>query len=422
MVDVRQLTAAVFIALLVTFMASFGFFSDQSAWGIVRSIVPLACASLYALLPGRQAQHDRTRTALVWIALLFCILPVMTVQIAARQGNGPATHIHDGAVQTEAASQFFRHGINPYAADFRTTAFGAFIDQFSNGTRANPAYTHYVYLPATFLLVAPVQAVTEAALGWFDVRLLYFLGWLALLGVLTWRVASPWRDLCLVLVALNPFIQKFLFNGVNDFMVLLFLTGAALLLERRRVTWAGLVFALAVASKQSAWIILPFFLLAVIQASQSKSWWRALQPLWPGALLCLGLIGSFAVWSWSNFISDVWSYANGSTALSYPASGLGLGQWLVSLGILRSPFDPFPFWIFMLVIGLPAVGFALFRQWQDRGRTNFLWFSVWGLLAVWIVARYFNDTHPGFLIALFTVSAFLRRSEPYAGIGASAET
>jgi uncharacterized membrane protein len=193
---------------------------------------------------------------------------------------------------------------------------------------------------------------------------------------------------------------------VNDYLLLGWLLAGVLLLQNRRLGWSSVCIALALSMKQSAWLFIPFYLLAVIRLSQPGQIWTMLRKLWPGLVLTVLLFAPFFLWSPNAFLDDVWRYANGSAQYSYPASGIGLSQWFVTLGVIKDKYDPYPFWIFSLLISLPVFIFLLRRQWQSNSPANLLWFYGAALLAYWFVARYFNDTHLVFLLTLLGIAAF----------------
>ena len=106
-------------------------------------------------------------------------------------------------------------------------------------------------------------------------------------------------------------------------------------------------------------------------------------------------------------IDEVGHYASGSSDLSYPSSGFGLGQWLVSFGLVRSQFDYWPAGLAQLVVGLPLLWLMIRRQWQRNTLSNLFWHYGLLLFGVWFVARYFNDTHLTFISLIFVSAVFL---------------
>ncbi|MFH0853516.1 MAG: glycosyltransferase 87 family protein [bacterium] len=427
MIDPRRLTSVVLLVLVIFYMAtvlsgqvSFEYFSKPVTL-IWFGIIPLLLVLVYIVTSSLQKVSNWLPTAIVACLIILLLGTSFTQQILSRRSventqlfdqEKFTQVVHDGAVQTEEASRFLRAGENPYSSDYSQTAFGNYPDSFSGNQKPNPAYKHYVYLPATFLIVLPFQSLAEQASGWFDVRIIYYLGWFGLLVLLACLVKPPYRDLALVLVAFNPFIIKFIVVGLNDYLMLLYLVAAVALLQKKHLCWSGILLVLALASKQSAWLFLPFFVVSLVKALPGISWARRVKPLLPGIILGLLLVLPFVIWSAADFTSDVWGYANGWTEASYPASGLGLGQWLVTFQALDSAYDAFPFWVFSVIIGLPVMIWSMRRQWRENNPANLLWHYGITLLAFWLVARYFNDSHLSFIIVVLTIAVFLS-SEPF---------
>lgn len=422
MISITKLTAALFV--IGTANAVYFIFAEQDPIAFLRQpahvvffLVPMLLVVGY--LASFLGQRDRSgwRTVLIVLASLFIIGAGLGRSIVLRHSFDRLDHVNDGVIQTEEAARFVRHGANPYAADYRPTAFGRYGDYFSLGSRPNPAWNHYVYLPGAFLLAAPFQSVSERALGWFDARLVYCLLWLAGLALLARLTPRPYRDLAIILTALNPLALKYFILGLNDFTILFYLLAAAAAMKQGKIGWSSLAVGLAVATKQSAWLFVPLYLIWVIRSSTPRlkleeqgapaDWRRQLARLWPGAALAIGLIGTFFIWSPSHFIDDIWRFPSGSADWSYPSSGFGLGQWLVSSGIVKSQFDYWPAGLVQLAVGLPLLGLVLKRQWCRNTLSNLFWHYGLLLFGVWLAARYFNDTHLTYLSLVLLVSVFI---------------
>ncbi len=410
--SLTKLTAALFLAGLG--YAVYSVVADEDLILFLRQPLnaffimgPMLAAAVYLGSYLSRRNLDGFRTGLIALAALLSVGTALGAQIMLRHQISPIEYAHDGAVQTEEAARFIRNGVNPYAADYRGTVFGYYADYFSLGARPNPAWDHYVYLPATFLLVAPSQSLAEKTIGWFDVRMVYFFAWAGAIALLAWLVPARYRDLAIIMTAFNPLTAKFFIWGYNDFVVLFYLVAAIVCLKKGSLGFSSLAIGLAVATKQSAWLFVPFYLAGVLGQPKPAGWKRKIVKLWPGLAAAVLLVAPFLLWSPTDFFDDVWRFASGSAALSYPTSGLGLGQWLVSSGVLRSQYDYWPAGIFQAILGVPLLILTLWRQRQANTFSNL--FQHYGLLlfGVWFVARYFNDSHLGYLTLIFIISALL---------------
>ena len=414
-INIRRLNAAVLFALVLSAMADLpgggyiSIFSNQVSL-LKYGITPLLFVFVYFSSQFSRKITDTFRTAVLVLLMLSFLGGLLAHQISSRQAHGPASYIIDGAVQTEEAAKMLFQGRNPYKIDYQTTTFGTYSDQL-DGTRPHPGMTHYVYLPGTFLLTAPVQFISNHLLGWFDVRWIYVTGFAIMLIILSRMVAPPHRDLVLILAAFNPFTARLLLFGVNDFLVLAGVLGAVCLLQRGKMSWSSVSLGLALTMKQSAWIFLPFYLIAVSAMDRSIHWKKRFQALWPGAVTVLLAIVPFMIWSLPDFFDDVWRFPNGMSVVSYPASGIGLSQWLVTFGVIRDAYSHYPMWIFTLLIGIPVALLLMRRQWHSNTPANLVWYYAFSSLAIWFTARYFNDTHLVYLILLFTMAPFLSNDQ-----------
>ena len=414
-IHIRRLNAAILFVLVFSAMATLpngGYFNNNSSQAslLIYGIIPMLFVFIYCSSLLFKNIPDSFRTAVLVLLILSFLGGLLAQQLYSRHIHGPTSYIIDGAVQTEEAAKMLLSGNNPYRIDYQETAFGAFSNQL-DGTKSYPGMTHYVYLPGTFLLTAPIQYLSNHLLGWFDVRLIYVSGFIIMLIILCRMVAPPYRDLALILIACNPFMARLLLFGVNDFIVLVGILGAVYFLQRGKLSLSSVLLGLALVTKQSAWIFLPFYLIAVSAIHRSIPWKKRFEALWPGIVTVLLAIVPFMIWSLPDFIDDVWRFPNGLSDIGFPASGIGLSQWLVTFGVIRDAYSQFPMWIFTVVIGLPITLLLMRRQWNSNTPANLVWYSTFSSLAIWFTARYFNDTHLLYLILLLTSAPFLSNDE-----------
>lgn len=334
--------------------------------------------------------------------------------IILRRQTMPSAYIHDGAIQIEESAKFILAGKNPYVENYIQTPLVNWKLKIG-GAEENPALYHNAYLPFMFLSQIPFYLLSERVIGWFDIRFVFLGMFLGLLFVLSrWVSESNRRMALLLLVALNPFFVTFFVEGRNDVFVLFWIALAIELMRQKRVAWSALVLGLACASKLTAWFLIPFWMLYVLQPPmpQLVNWMydnklnivRRLLPL--GATITI-IILPFFLWNPGAFIDDVWFYPNGTSAIApYPVYGYGFNILMQALGLLPANAFYSPFEILQWIIGLPLLFFLMWRQIRSNTVTQ-MWFSYALLLGVMgYFSHVLNDNHIGFILILFTIAMF----------------
>lgn len=340
--------------------------------GALRAAVGLGLLLLYSLTAfGVLFRGIRFRRCLrevllglliVWIVILPAI-----AEIGLRFAVGPKGHAHDGGViQTEEAVRFLFRGANPYAADYRSTPM-ADLD-WGPG---NPAIIHHPYFPLSFLIHAPLLVAGEEIFGKYDARALYLVLYLVPFFFVTRWTSDPDHRLALAaLWGLNPFLVPHIVEGRNDVVVAVLLAAAAHCMISARWRGAALLLGFACATKQFAFLFVPFF---VVLAGRGAGGWgtvlrqgakRAVPLLAPLVLLVV----PFLIWNPGAFFDDTWSFNVGLSEVSYPLGGTpgyGIGNLINVFHLVPSRYHYFPFWIFQLLIVLP-VGWLLLRRHFER--------------------------------------------------------
>src|SRR5438105_910195 len=207
--------------------------------------------------------HFRFKLLLVFAIIVTTVIAQSAYLVALRHIAGPATYTHDGGViQTEETIKFLLQGKNPYVEDYTQTPMADW------GLDYKTALYHYPYLPWTFLFSLPFFLASNAMLGWFDERFVYLLLFALMLLIAVRLAPTPMSKLVLLMVlGLNPIMGSDVIFGQNDSFVLFWIV-AALWLARRGWTdvgraahgsayrlLAGVAFALACASKPTAWFL-----------------------------------------------------------------------------------------------------------------------------------------------------------------------
>lgn len=354
----------VFVALYVVFERLFGnwTFALSESLRIILYAVGGLLVVLYILLRvfQKEASHTHKRALMCIVCILLIGVPgiFVTHHIWARQVSRPY-FIHDGALQNEAAFDATIRGDNPYAITYQQT-FPEGNWQFIHVGDLfviNPAITHYIYLPATFLVDGVVGKAEQALFGFRDSRMLFFMCHVLVLFGLFRMVpnSSPYRNALLFAYGLNPFTLHFLAEGRNDILVFLVLCATFFLLAKKRFIVAGLCFGVACSLKQFAWLFAPALAVYFVYAHFLKGGFRRVVYFTAPALgIFLGFMLPFLLWDSASFIDDIISFPGGTSAtLNYPISGFGASRLLVLSGY--PPLDPFPFWIPVGLVGLVVI-------------------------------------------------------------------
>ena len=348
-----------------------------------------------------------TRLLIVYFVVATAAVLPTGLNIIQRRLDGPATHAHDGLIQTEIAIGYLLESKNPYTEDYDNTPMADFPGREPPLTEA-PLY-HNAYLPFLFLSAIPVYQLSQATLGWYDQRFVYLLAYFGVLLLLPQLAARP-RDKLAVTVAfgLNFLFTLYLADGRNDVMILLGLMLATVLLARRKVAASGVVLGLTMATKHQAWFFLPFYLLYLLPGRPARADIKRLMgQTWPMAVAVIAVILPFLIWDAVAFIDDTVLYVSGSGPGSFPMKGWGFSTLLLAAGLIPTPESAFPFIIFELLFGLPVLLLALWRQWRNNTIQNvWLGFAVFSFTFQFF-SRFFNDNYFVFVLQLLVIAAFI---------------
>jgi hypothetical protein len=377
--------------------------------------------SSYGSLPNR---YDRTRVAflirlvLILVMVTFaCVVPTaryIFTRLQADSGNADLleaySHIHDGAIQTEDALGYLRRGKNPYSESYEDSLL---VLHELPEIAVNPAIDHYVYLPGILFLSLPSHALSTTLLGFYDQRIIYLIMYLATVLMVPMLAKSPERKLSLTAaVGLNPLLVDPVIFGMNDVVILMSFLMAAILLIKERPLLSALAFGLGCASKQTAWLSIPFYLALLVGKPFKRNWlYQAWKPLGILLLVMVFVLGPFVAWDARAFIDDVFSYPAGTATLSFPIRGYSLAAMLLGLGIISSPFDQFPFWILQLVFGIPLLLFLLkYQLAKNDGARMFVCAGLF-LFGIGFLSRFFQYNYVGLVTTLITIGVLFDRQD-----------
>lgn len=383
---------------------------------LVFSFISLVLVAAYLVVSFARSWKHATFTKVLIIGFLgvFLIGSLLGLQVIARHLSYPYLYLHDGGVQTEDAIRVLQRGSNPYGFDYSHGPFGAFPDTFSQATRENPAWDHYVYLPLQVVIGVPLEWISRATIGWFDIRFLYTASLVLLVASAILLVNDRRKiPLLLILLLFNPYFVQFFLAGFNDAFFLAWIALAAVFLQRKKMVAAAVVMGLAFASKQPALFIAPFYLTYVFITSNANERVRkTVTAALISAAVVAAVVGPFFVWSPSDFINDVFKYATGSAPLSYPISGFGVSSLLLSAGWIRSMWSAYPFWIWQVIVGVPAL--ILLIQWQLRSNSIARMLAAYAAFTFLTLffSRYFNDSHLAMISVVLILSYAAHTASP----------
>lgn len=274
----------------------------QRSWGRL-ALWPYALAAAIALIAARvsgsEQQQRRRRTILV--ALVFAAAAIAPLAVAAslRAGGDLGAYAQSEVIIVEEAATALLEARNPYVAEYRD---GPLVE------RPVATQVHFPYLPGMLAFGIP-RALADPA-TWTDARVWFAVVALAVAGAALQRMAAAPEDRLRtfqVLFAL-PTGALLLATGGVDIPVIAMLLGVTVLVRNDQPVAAGVMGGLALATKQTSILVLPFLVLAIPRGRPRRRFIVTVGAL-GGALIV-----PFALWDVDAFVED---------AILFP---LGLGQ------------------------------------------------------------------------------------------------
>ncbi len=380
------------------------FDSDPLALLLSGAAVGLATTYLFAAMLGASA---RMRGWIVAGSVLAMVVFPTFLYISVGAVTGRPFGQDGGVVQLPLAMDLLLSGESPYGADYSDSVLGkeSRASAFWRTYGENPILRHHAYLPGTHLLTLPFYLAADGLVGGFDARIVSTLALLlAILMASRLFVDSSHRLAAAALVGLNPLVYWHQAFGANDMVFVALLLGSALAGERRRLGFAGALLGLACATKQLAWPFVPFLLVhwasvaSIRELAVREAWARLKRPIAAGLLVFAGVVAPVALLDLRAFWADIVSYNAGLGADAYPLGGtpgFGVGNLVIYFGGVASLRDPFPFYLFYLL--LVPLGLVMIRAQIRRGG---LGAALAGGSVCLLATIYFSRVaHPNYLIA-----------------------
>ena len=399
--------------------------------GLILFAVTLGALLLYFVVdlqrPG--IWRRRGKWALLTVILVAALFLPTAQLVLLRQGSGPASYTHDGGViQTEATIQFLFSGKNPYVEDYTETPMAEW-----GFSEYRTAIYHYPYLPWTFLFSAPFYLVGQA-MGFYDQRLVYLLLLAIALALAPRLVDGERRKLAIVaLLALNPLMALDVIFGQNDVFVLSWIVYSLVAWkiwenglrngrENRWWLWGSMaLFGMACASKPTAWFLAPFFGILLLQGDRSpgRTWSDLIRAIpailaraWPALLVFAAAMLPYVIWDLPALYDDVWRWSSGQGETGYQIWGWGGSNFVLGFGLVTDRFDPWPFWLTEILIGLPLMLWFLRRQQRDNTLSNANWHYAVFLLGFFYASRFLNENYLGYILAFLAIGLLSEGSNP----------
>jgi hypothetical protein len=402
------------VLLLILTMAHLWFNPISSALVVLLLAVYVVLGWLIPKMPD-ETDAPRTRERLAFSIRLASVLFILLIaallptgwNILQRHAQGPATHAHDGLLQTEAAIRFLLEGKNPYTENYLNTPMADFKGGEPPFTSA-PLY-HNAYLPFLFIGSIPFYLLSQATLGWYDQRFLYILLYIGALLLLPQLVACQ-RDRLTMLITfgLNFLSTYFLAEGRNDVVVMFGLVLVTFLLACRWVSASAVVLGLVLTVKHSAWFFLPFYVVYLLPKPLTRSSARMLLlQMLPLFVVAAAILLPFLVWDTVSFLDDTVTYVTGAGPHSFPIKGWGFSTFLLAAGLIPSPEAAFPFDVLEVLFGFPTLLFLLVWQWRENTlRQVWIGFAVFSFV-VEFFSRFFSDNYVVFILQTLVIAAFM---------------
>jgi uncharacterized membrane protein len=211
------------------------------------------------------------------------------------------------------------------------------------------------------------------------------------------------KRLFVILLAFNPAMFSYILEGRSDMFMYPFLFLGFYLLHLKKYKLSSVPLALAFAIKQSAWPLLPLYLMFVFFKTNIKETSKVSVVL---LITFLIVVLPFFVWNQKAFLDSTVFYLSGQTQHSYPISGYGFGMLLYEIGIIKNLEQYFPFTIYQFIFSVPVFVFLFFYMKSHRKVNSLI--TAYGLLlfVFWYFSRYFNNSHLGYLSLVFITSYF----------------
>jgi hypothetical protein len=278
-------------------------------WGYGAATLGATAASL-----RRWGETQERRYRVLLTVAVFAATALVPLAIAAylRAEGDPGDHAQSEVIIVEEGADALFDGRDPYAEEY---LHGPLSD------RPLATQIHFPYMPAMLVFGAPRALVGHAP--WADARVWFTIFSVSIALASLRQVASAHARIRILQVLFTlPTGALLLATGGTDIPVLALLLAACVLAQRGEAIGAGLAGGLALATKQTSLLVLPFIALAMPAGSERR------RSLATAGLVGLGLSLPFAIWDLEAFIEDTVLFplniGDGASAAETPTVGSSL--------------------------------------------------------------------------------------------------
>ncbi|MGH2573868.1 MAG: glycosyltransferase 87 family protein [Actinomycetota bacterium] len=323
--------AAALVALAVALFASIPL---QREWARM-ALAPYAAGTGVAAALAVRGAGVRARAGLAVAVLLGAALLPLALEATWRAREGPGSHAQSEAIVTEEAARALLDGRDPYEATYLRGPLAA---------RPLGTKSHFPYLPGMLAFGLPraldgLRPLADARIAFAltDARIAFALTTLGLaaLALRLWDTSGDRRLRAFQVLAVLPTGALPMATGGGDLPVLALMLLSLVLVERGKPGAAGLAAGVAAGMKQTAWLLVPFLLLAARDERRRRAWVRMAAP---AAAASGGLILPFLLWNPAAFVEDVVLFPLGLGQQASPAGTPTVGTLIIrALPFVRGP-------------------------------------------------------------------------------------
>ena len=362
----------------------------------------LYCAISYV---GANYLHRKENIFKIKLTLLLFIFAISigksTVSAIHMRHLHPNDYpVHDNPRQIEQAAKYLYQGKNPYSEPYRGIGM-------EKSWPENPAVYHVVTMPFYLIFSAFVLYPVNMITGYFDERIVHWIIFMPAIYLLYKLLRKQKEEdifLFLIVFFFNPLFVHFLISGRSDVFVYSLLLFSFYSLFKNKYFFSSLFFGLAFVSKQSSWLLTPFFFYYLCLTSKEKNFTNKFKEIfrktWIFFIISAIFIVPFLLWDAKGFIDGIYNFPAGTLKTSFPIMGYGFSSILREGRILKDNAY-FPFYILQVIFGLPVFIIMIKYLKNNFNIGSLIIAYAIFLLIFWYFSRFFLDNYIGFLIMLF---------------------
>ena len=282
-------------------------------WGYVGATV---VAVAVALRRRRDRRDERLRAVLAVVVFALTALLPLVIAAHLRAHGDPGGHAQSEVIIAEEGADALFDGRDPYAEDYVDGPLSE---------RPLATQVHFPYLPLMLAFGIPRAVAGHAT--WADARVWFTIVSLSIAvpSLLRMRSSPRARVRAFQVLFALPTGALLLATGGVDIPVLALLLATAVLADRGETRGAGIVGGLALATKQTSLLVLPFLVLAIADGSARRRFLATM------GLVGLGLTLPFALWDVRAFVEDAVLFPLGAGHGASAAQTPTLGSLLLDL-------------------------------------------------------------------------------------------